>query len=470
MKLKPASHSAHGAASVFLLTTCLCLSFAAGAENAAADLQAGFAQVDITPPIGAIITGPMGPLSTSTDDPLKARAMVVASGGKKLVIVGVDLVKIRRDLSDKAIGLAMQQTDITRDGVLICPSHNHSGPLIPADGDKATANKEYIDTLPRLISDSIVQANKALQPARLSVGRSIVLEGHINRRLISKADGLVLNTWLKKVNDLKEVPQVLGTESVIDPEFWLVRFDSPEGKMLGTLMNFTCHPCLHDRIKTHTWSADYPGVIANTLAKEFGPQTIGVFMQGASGNIQPPVCWAPDWKERAAVFANAAVEAAKTALPVESPVVDYMRRDVDVPRCNAEAQHPNAISRLGWRPESFEGAKKTAAAMPRLLNVPVSAARIGPFAIATNAGELFVEWGISVKKRSPFPHTVLSELTNHWVGYEPTEFAFKHEGYETLAGVNFVALEGIQTLVDTAVEMLDQLWKKAPEKPQAESK
>jgi hypothetical protein len=470
MKLKPASHSAHGATCVFLLSACLCLPLATGAETAAAELKAGFAQVDITPPIGAIITGPMGPLSTATDDPLKARAMVVASGGRKLVIVGVDLVKIRRDLSDKAIELVMQQTDITRDAVLICPSHNHSGPLIPADGDNNKANKAYIDTLPKLIADSIVLANKALQPARMSVGRSIVLEGHINRRLISKSDGLVLNTWLKKVNDLKEVPQLLGSESVIDPELWLVRFDSPEGKMLGSLVNFTCHPCLHDRIKTHTWSADFPGVIADTLAKEFGPQAVGVFTQGASGNIQPPVCWAPDWKERAAVFANAAVDAAKTAVPVDAPVVDYMRRDVDVPRCNAEAQRPEAISRLGWRPESFEGTQKTAAAMPRTLNVPVSAARIGPFAIATNAGELFVEWGISVKKRSPFPHTILSELTNHWVGYEPTEAAFKHEGYETLAGVNYVALEGIQTLVDTSIEMLEELWKKAPERAQPPSK
>lgn len=428
---------------------------------AADDLSAGFAKVDITPPVGAIITGPMGPKSTGTDDPLQARAMVVQNGEKKLAIVGIDLVKIRLDLSDKVIALVTQQTDITRDGILICPSHNHSSPLIPMDGDKATANKAYIDTLPKLISDAIVLANKALQPARMSVGRSIVLEGHINRRLITKTDGLVLNTWLKKVNDLKEVPQVLGTESVIDPELWLVRFDSPDGKMLGSLVNFTCHPCLHDRIQTHNWSADFPGVIADTLAKEFGEQAVGVFTQGASGNIQPPVCWAPDWKERAGVFAKAAVEAAKSATPIEGPVaVDYLRRDVDVPRCNAEAQSPLKITRLGWRPESFEGAKLTAESMPKMRKVPVSAARIGPFAIATNAGELFVEWGIEVKKRSPFPHTILSELTNESAGYEPTRLAFEHEGYETLAGVNFIAVDGIQKLVDTAVEMLEELAKK----------
>lgn len=419
------------------------------------ELKAGFAQVDITPPVGIFITGPSGPTSTGTDDPLRANAMVVQSGDRKLAVAGIDLVKIRHDLADQIIALVTQQTGITRDAVLVCPSHNHSSPWIPQGG---LINKTYIDTLPKLISDCIVQANKALQPARMSIGRSLVYDGHINRRVISKSEGLVLNTWLKKNDDLKQVPQVLGTEGPIDPELWVARFDSLDGKMLGSLVNFTCHPALHDRIKIHTWSADFPGVIAEHIAQAYGQQAVCVFTQGASGNIIPSVMWTPDWKERSAVFGKAAVEAAKSAIPVEGPVaVDYARRDVDVPRCNAEGQREGAIARLGWRPESFEAARKTAEAMPRTRNVPVSAARIGPFAIATNAGELFVEWGIQIKKRSPFPHTVLSELTNDCIGYEPTKLAFQHEGYETLAGVNFVSLEGIEKLVDTAVELLEEL-------------
>jgi hypothetical protein len=424
-------------------------------------LLVGFSQADITPPVGAIITGPSGPVSTGTDDPLRARAMVVQSGDRRLAIVGVDLVKFRRDLVNEVIALVTQQTSITRDAVLICPSHNHSSPLIPAErGGKSSANAAYIDTLPKLVADSIVQANQALQPARMSVGRSLVYEGHINRRVISKSDGLALNSWLTKLNDLEQVPQVLGSEGPIDPELWVARFDALDGTMLGTLVNFTCHPCLHDRIKIHTWSADFPGVIAEHIAQAYGEQAVCVFTQGASGNIQPPVTWTPDWKDRAAVFAKAAVNAAEKAIRVQGPVaVAYARRDVEVPRCNAEAQRAEAVIRLGWRPESFEQAQRTAASMPRTLSVPVSAARIGPFAIATNAGELFVEWGIEVKKRSPFRHTVLCELTNDAVGYEPTALAFEHEGYETLAGVNFVALEGIQTLVDTSIELLQKLWK-----------
>ncbi len=250
-------------------------------------LHVGFSQMDITPPAGAIITGPAGPLSTGTDDPLRANAMVVQSGDRRLAIVGVDLVKIRGDLVDQVIALVTQQTDITRDAVLVCPSHNHSSPLIPAQGDRASANKVYIDTLPKLIADSIVQADKSLQPARMSIGRSLVYEGHINRRVISKSDGLALNTWLKKLNDLEQVPQVLGSEGVIDPELWLLRFDSLDGTMLGTLVNFTCHPCLHDRIKIHTWSADFPGVIADHIAQAYGQQAVCVFTQAhpATSNL-----------------------------------------------------------------------------------------------------------------------------------------------------------------------------------------
>lgn len=438
----------------------------AGGQEVAGDLRVGFSHVDITPPIGGIITGPGKPVSAGTDDPLKARAMVVASGGRKLAVLGLDLVKIRRDLADEAIAQISTQTDIARDAVLICPSHNHSSPLIPERGGKAAENKDYIATLPKRIADCVVQADRSLQPARMFVGRSLVHEGHCNRRVISKADGLALNTWLKKLNDLEQVPQVLGAEGPIDPELWVARFDSRDGRVLGMLVNFTCHPCLHDRIQTHTWSADYPGVIAAHVAQAYGEQAECVFTQGASGNIQPPVTFTADWRERAAVFGKAALEAARSAVAVKGPVaVDYARRDVEVPRCDPAAQRDGAIARLGWRPDMFETAKRTASAMPSKLTLPVSAARIGPLAIATNAGELFVELGLAIKRRSPFPHTIVSELTNDWIGYEPTAQAFEHEGYETLAGVDFVSQEGIQTLVDTAMDLLQGLWAREGRQP-----
>lgn len=257
---------------------------------------------------------------------------------------------------------------------------------------------------------------------------------------------------------------MLGTEGPIDPEMWVARFDALDGTVLGTLVNFTCHPALHDR-RGHKdngeskWSADFPGVIAEHIAEKYGEQAVCVFTQGASGNINPAELFVPDWRERAGVFGRAAVQAAETAIPVEGPVeVAYARRDVEVPLIDPMKQREGAITRLGWRAESFEAAKRSAAGKPKSRTIPVSAARIGTLGIATNAGELFVEWGIDIKRRSPVPHTFVSELTNDWIGYEPTAEAFENEGYETLAGVAFVTIEGIETLVDTAVELLEEVW------------
>ena len=320
--------------------------FAGVGEDSPGELKVGFGQSDITPPVGATMTGAGLVRSVGTDDPLLARTLVAQSGDRTIAIVGVDLVKIRLDLADAAIAQASKRTGIDRDAVMICPSHNHSSPFVPMGGPN---NKDYLSTLPGLIADSIEQAHKAVQPARMLLGRSLVYDGLHNRRVVSKADGLVLNTWLKKLNDLEQTPQVLGTEGPIDPELWVARFDALDGRVLGTLVNFTCHPALHNRIGLR-WSADFPGVIAEQMAQAYGKQAVCVFTQGASGNVNPNTQGAPDWREKAEVFARAAVDAAKRATPIEGPIaVGYARRDVQVPRRDPADQRERAIARLGWR-------------------------------------------------------------------------------------------------------------------------
>ena len=153
------------------------------------------------------------------------------------------------------------------------------------------------------------------------------------------------------------------------------------------------------------------------------------------------------------------MDAAQRAVPVERPVaVAYARRDVEVPRRDPADQCERAIERLAWNAKQFASDRRNLAELPETRNVPVNAARIGPLGMATNGGELFVEWGIAIKRRSPFLHTIVCELTNDAIGYEPTARAFEHEGYEALAGRNKVSFEGIETLVNTAVELLEELW------------
>jgi hypothetical protein len=61
----------------------------------------------------------------------------------------------------------------------------------------------------------------------------------------------------------------------------------------------------------------------------------------------------------------------------------------------------------------------------------MGAIAIDDVAISTNPAELFVEFGLEIKSRSPMATTLISELTNGYVGYVPTPEAFDQGGYET---------------------------------------
>jgi hypothetical protein len=71
-------------------------------------------------------------------------------------------------------------------------------------------------------------------------------------------------------------------------------------------------------------------------------------------------------------------------------------------------------------------------AQPRV-DVEVQVVQIGPVVLVTNPAEYFVEYGLGIKRESPFPFTFPVELANGCAGYVPTEEALgpRGGGYET---------------------------------------
>jgi neutral ceramidase len=65
----------------------------------------------------------------------------------------------------------------------------------------------------------------------------------------------------------------------------------------------------------------------------------------------------------------------------------------------------------------------------------VQALRIGDLALVSAPGELFVELGLEIKRRSPFGQTMVLELANDSAGYLPARRAYEEGAYEPEASL-----------------------------------
>jgi hypothetical protein len=99
--------------------------------------------------------------------------------------------------------------------------------------------------------------------------------------------------------------------------------------------------------------------------------------------------------------------------------------------------------------------------------VEIAALALGDAAIVSNPAELFVEFGMEIRRRSPFHTTLVAELANGYCGYVPTKAAFERGGYETHRTVYTSRLvkDAGQRIVDAS---LARLWAAKAEVPDGE--
>jgi len=89
---------------------------------------------------------------------------------------------------------------------------------------------------------------------------------------------------------------------------------------------------------------------------------------------------------------------------------------------------------------------------------PVHALRIGDIGLITNPFELFQDYGLRIKTRSPAAQTLVVQLACGRGMYLPSERAIKSGGYGANPVVCAVGPEGGATLVETSLKMLNELF------------
>ena len=422
-------------------------------------LNVGTAELDITPPIGTMLAGGLLPRpAEGIDDPLTIKTLVIDSAGTKLAYVLLDLCVLPRKEGDKAVRLAAKASGIPESNIFWATSHTHSGPYTEAIfgvPPEEVIDSEWLEMLPGKFADTVARAAKSTRPARLSRASNFCQQVCDNRRIRFK-DGSELNRWVLSPN----LPcQSLGSAGPIDPELGILCFDGEDAKPIAILWNLALHANTHFG---KNFSGDYPAVVAARLREHFGTSATSLYMPGACGNINRA---GSNCRGVGDCIAESIIQALRDRRPLEGPLsIDAVKEDISLPYRDftVDQKERIAASGLGQTDVFFkeleimrkEGVTETA--------TTIQAWRIGDSAFLHFSGEVFVEYGIEIKEKSPFPWTYPVELSGDYSGYYVTPQAWEAGGYECLiARSSKISVEGVRKCVDRGLDLLRQLWDRA---------
>jgi len=437
-----------------------------------AGLNIGVAAVRITPPLGTPMAGYYYVRGAEgVHDHLYAKTLVVEKNGTRIAIVSCDLIEISAELAAEIRLLAEASTGIPAEHIMISATHSHTGPVILSPANMYGTDEkvrdllaDYMKELPGLVAESIIQANDGIQPARLSFGTGYEKTISYNRRFFM-TDGTV--GW----NPGKLNPMIIKPAGPIDPEVGVLYAESEAGKALSTYVNFALHLDITGGLEI---SADMPYTLSKILGGLKGKDMVTLFGQGCCGNINhinvksgEPQKGHAEAERIGTVLAG---EVIKTYTRLEPLKVDVIRARSEIVGLPLTEFSKDELERAREITDKF-GEKNAAPFMEmvnafkivdvyerkgKTIDAEVQVFTLGEnFAIVSLPGEIFVELGMYIKERSPYPGTMVLELTNGSVDYIPDRKAFVEGNYEAVSAR--CAPGSGEFLVERVLEILNEM-------------
>jgi hypothetical protein len=198
-------------------------------------------------------------------------------------------------------------------------------------------------------------------------------------------------------------------------------------------------------------SADYAYTLSALLGKVKGPEMVTLFTIGTAGDInhvdvstKDPQKGPEEANRIGTILAGEVLKTYARIKPVETSA-PRARREVlgldlaPIDPAEVEQARKTAVQFGKDAPKFLERVHAykvldVAAREGKPLDGEVQVIALGEdLAFVALPGEIFVELGLAVKKKSPFSHTVIAELANGSVGYVPTRKAFEQGNYEPVS-------------------------------------
>ncbi len=413
-------------------------------------MRIGMSSVDITPRVGVELSG-FGPFlnrySVGVKLPLLAKGIAFAVGGRMAVIVNCELIGVTRETARQACVLIRREIPaLAEKDILICATHTHSGPATGCLHGWGEPDPLYLELLPDRIAAAGIAAVNALEPATIEFGTARCEHIGLNREYETDAPPLetVLNPEWRS-----QCPEKTDTEVKV------LKFVRPDGSLLGFAAYFGCHPVVCCQM-THWIHGDFPAVALIRLQQEF-PGALGVFLQGAQGDVNSCVVHKPEAESLAALevigerFAVSIREALRNAAPiavndlrtVQFEALFSARSGVDI--AYLERMERDNLARI-HAPDAVPESQECRMAMVHLMAArkllkqlrtdslrgtwaPIAGLRLGPVVLLASPFEIMhaIKEEVTAKAVAPIP--LVLGITNDSLGYAPDRHCAARGGY-----------------------------------------
>lgn len=388
---------------------------------------------------------------------LWAKALILEdSNGKRAVMISLDLVAIRKVISEPVRDRIEKQFGLSRSQILINASHTHTGPETQSAPHIFTLEKKELDKIDRYakkLEDQLVnlvaEALKNLQPASL-YSENGVSRFQVNRRN-NNENSLGLQTELKGPNDFA-VP--------------VIKVVNATGKIMAIAFGYACHNTV---LGTYEWSGDYAGFAQIELEKRY-PGTTALFFQGAGADQNPlprkTVALAMQYGETLAVSVERVLKEDMKHLSPEL-TLSYSEIDLKFEKASPTKEELKGLmSDTSKTPDYLKASAKVLLSKlekgERLMNsypYPIQVWKLGEQPVITLGGEVLVGYANELK-RIFGQNIFVFGYTNDVMAYIPTSTAWKEGGYEASRSPIFTT-PWASNIEDVIIEEVKRLAKES---------
>jgi neutral ceramidase len=396
-------------------------------------------------------------------DPLTVNAVVFDDGEQRTALVSIDVCVLPGELVRTLQQTCAAATKIAADAVIIAATHTHVAPCT-TNQLVGEADPAFLARLGEAVAQSVGAAIANLETCTLFAGAGYLEQMGWNRRGMRR-DGSCHMYWGSWQ------PDFVGLEGPRDGEVGVIYARKADGQVKVVIPSFATHPnCVEGE---SFYSADLPGEVRRVLRAALGTDVGVVYLTGAAANTAPSIMEnnpksIQPWRGeqglvRSGVYLGGEIlkVIATQVEPMADPVLRHEQAHVPI----AMREWDTWADLTEFKGGMLEFFEKSRADWPRMMREdnPVETRlhvlRLGDAAICFNPSELYVEFGLALKQRSPARVTLIGQLTDGYVGYVPTPEAIRHGGYSaTAASHTRLVPEAGWIMVETTQQLLKKTF------------